>query len=331
MSNTAPISKTVGCDTKPDTPIDITVIIPHYNRTAYIDDALDSIFAQRGDSFRIVEVLIVDDASTEDDASVALARAEARPGVRVIRLPVNSGPAAARNAGILEAKGNFLAFLDPDDVWTEGSLDRRARAMRETPAVGLVCGDFTTMDSNGANESLPFLQTRGRYKALCGTDNVSLPVVVQRAVEQLAEVSFISPCSVLVRADLVRLVGGFDERFRCCEDFHLFVRIAAVTNVSFCPFPCFRYRKHPSSITALYDFVIPPQIPVVRDLMSRAELEKYRPSLKRQLARLHAEHCVKLRARKKFGPAMYAALASFVCHPSYYSVRQLAGAALMRT
>jgi glycosyltransferase involved in cell wall biosynthesis len=111
----------------------ISVIIPCHNGAAYLAEALDSVFAQTEPAF---EIIIIDDGSTDDSANVAK-----RYGDRV-RLVSQShqGISAARNAGLALAAGDFIAFLDADDLWTRDSLAARLAIMEGRPPVDCVFG-----------------------------------------------------------------------------------------------------------------------------------------------------------------------------------------------
>jgi glycosyltransferase involved in cell wall biosynthesis len=94
----------------------VSVIIPLFNKAPYIQRALDSVRAQ---TFVDFEVIVVDDGSTDDGGSLATAYSDSR--IRTIAQK-NAGPGAARNRGIAEARGEYLAFLDADDEWMPGFL-----------------------------------------------------------------------------------------------------------------------------------------------------------------------------------------------------------------
>ena len=111
----------------------VSVIIPVYNGERFLAEAVESVFAQ---TYRAVEIIVVDDGSTDGTASVA-----GRFGDRITFLRQdNAGVGPARNRGVRAASGAFIAFLDADDAWTRGKLALQVAALREDRALDLVFG-----------------------------------------------------------------------------------------------------------------------------------------------------------------------------------------------
>ncbi|NTU65476.1 MAG: glycosyltransferase family 2 protein, partial [Chloroflexi bacterium] len=120
-------------------PATISVVIPAFNASRYVDVCLDSVFCQSGDFD--LEVIVVDDGSTDDTVFLL----EQRAGVRLHR-QAQRGPSAARNVGIAMASGEYVAFLDVDDLWPPGSLKSRFAVMLQNPDAGLAFGDCRQFD-----------------------------------------------------------------------------------------------------------------------------------------------------------------------------------------
>ncbi|CAL1241079.1 glycosyltransferase family 2 protein [Candidatus Methylocalor cossyra] len=192
----------------------VSVVIPAYNAAAYIDAALASVFAQQGE-FQL-EVLVVDDGSSDDTAE----RAAAHPGVRCLRQP-NRGPSAARNAGIAAARGEFVAFLDSDDLWPEGTLAAQLEVFRRHPEVALVFGDCRQFSAEG-----PWPKTWFEGAGF-DADFFGHPVYVVDPYRKLLKANFINPSAAVVRRQVLLALGGFDEGLRYVEDLELWLRIAA--------------------------------------------------------------------------------------------------------
>ena len=183
--------------------VDVSVVIPTYNRLQTIVEAIESVRAQ-GDE---VEIVVVDDGSTDDTAE----RLAQRFGtcVRVERLPCNQGVSAARNHGWRTARGSLVAFLDSDDVWLPGALSalRAPFADPRTLAVHGIVGHMNEAGFLLARKSA--MQSRFYADALRrGYDYAGITAMWPR----------IYPSGLMLRRDLLDRTGGFDERMRIFED-----------------------------------------------------------------------------------------------------------------
>jgi len=117
----------------------VSVVIPAYNSAAYLSRAIESALGQRYPQDRL-EVIIVDDGSSDDSPAIAEGYADRNARVLALR-QANAGPAAARNRGIAAAGGELIAFLDSDDAWEPTKLARQAALFQADPQLGLVhCG-----------------------------------------------------------------------------------------------------------------------------------------------------------------------------------------------
>jgi glycosyltransferase involved in cell wall biosynthesis len=129
----------------------VSVVIPTYNRAELLRRALESVASQ---DYRPIEVLVIDDCS-EDDTEVVID--EVRPlleesggiGLRYTALEVNSGPAAARNEGLRQAAGSFVAFLDSDDLWHQSFVSSVVDVMHLYPECGVVFSGNDGVDGDG--------------------------------------------------------------------------------------------------------------------------------------------------------------------------------------
>ncbi len=119
--------------------LQVSAIIPAFNRRGTIARAISSALAQ---SLPPIEVIVIDDGSSDDTAGVVLGLAESEPRIRLLRRDLNGGGAAARNRGIDAAQGEILAFLDSDDEWTLNHLEKGVQALLEAPGSVLAFGSF---------------------------------------------------------------------------------------------------------------------------------------------------------------------------------------------
>lgn len=187
----------------------VSVIVPTFNRVDFLREALTSVEAQ---TWRNFELIVVDDGSS--DATPALR--EAFPEARWFRRESNGGVSSARNLGIDAARGQFICFLDSDDLWTEDKLQKQMRWMEAHPE-SQVCYTDEIWIRRGVR-----VNPMNKHQKFSGD-----------IFERSLELCIISPSSVLMRAALFGAVGRFDEALEVCEDYDLWLRIAARYPVDF--------------------------------------------------------------------------------------------------
>jgi glycosyltransferase involved in cell wall biosynthesis len=192
-----------------------SVIIPTYNRAALLQEAMKSVLGQ---TFADFELIIVDDHSTDTTKDVVASCGDRR--VRYLRNDRAGGGAGTRNSGIFRAEGEWIAFLDDDDVWLPRKLERLYGRIRRTAAdVGLIYTGYATYDFDRKEELAVILpEKRGSLqKDLLYTNCIGTFTVAA------------------IRAALLRRVGGVDERFPAMQDMELYVRVAGISRVDFVP------------------------------------------------------------------------------------------------
>ena len=196
----------------------LSAVIPTRNRAGMVCEAVESALCQRdGD----VEVIVVDDASTDDTANV-LARMFASR-IRLVRLPERRGAGAARNAGVRMARGELVAFLDDDDLWLPGKLDAELRVFERFPEAEAVVSDSLTF-VNGQRSEKSFFARNGLLAATNGQ--------VRWANEcrwlWTNSVNGVAMCSITVRRSALDRLGletWFAEDLVTCEDWELEMRV----------------------------------------------------------------------------------------------------------
>lgn len=205
----------------------VSVVIPCYNHAHYVRYALDSVLAQ---TFADWEAIVVDDGSTDDTPSAVAAFVD--PRVRYIR-QTNQGLSAARNTGVEAAQGEYLAFLDADDAWRPGFLQRCVSALSRDPALSGVYTRVVFIDPE--HNTLPQL----------GGETV--PAAAFR--DRLKEGGFFPPCAVLVRATMAREAGSFDTHLTSLEDWDMWLRISERRPMLGLLEPLACYRVYPGSMS----------------------------------------------------------------------------------
>ena len=216
----------------------VTVIIPAHNVEAYLEDAARSVMAQ---TFSDFELIIVDDASSDQTAAVAARLAAEDPRIRMLRTDANRYRSGALNLGIREARGSFISFLDADDRYRADKLARQVKYLGEHPETAMVYGDFEIL-AEGADA--PY-----EVRALPSTEGARARL--QDAAHGgptrgIIHGGYIPSCSPLMRASLFATVS-LDESLRNMEDFDLWLQIiGSGFSVVRLPGITYTYRRHPN-------------------------------------------------------------------------------------
>lgn len=217
--------------TAPGTPPLISVIAPCYNPGTYLEQAIESIYAQ---DYPNVEVIIVDDGST-DGSIEALRVLQARYGFSLYT-QANQGVSAALNTGLAHAQGVYVATPDLDDIMLPYSLSVRARYLDAHPEVGLVGALITYMDEHGVTK-----KTQQRE----GIRQLDFATI-------LANESVVGAPVSLYRMTALKAVGGYDPAIRV-QDFQITLRIAHHgLAVHIIPEVVTRYRRHSNNLSKRY-------------------------------------------------------------------------------
>ena len=213
----------------------VTVIVAAYNSSRTIDETLRGI---RSQSHTALEILVVDDGSTDDTSAIVRRHAAVDPRIRLIR-QANAGVAATRNRGIAEARGLFVAPIDGDDLWAPTKIAEQVAVMHAGgPRIGLVYTWSVMIDAESLVTGKPHARTEAGdvLQAICRSNLLG------------------NGSAALVRTDVARAAGGFDTRLRAlraegCEDIAFYIRVAEQHHFGVVPKPLTGYRQLPNSMS----------------------------------------------------------------------------------
>ena len=200
----------------------VSVVIPTYNRDYVLRSALQSVLSQ---SFRDFEVLVVDDAST--DTTRELVTQFTDPRVHYLRQDTNNGVAAARNLALEMARGEYVSFLDSDDVWMPEKLQREVSFLDATPDVDAVFSDLKKSDHDGSF-CRSFMRTTPVFGMRLPPERYHDPLVLSQREMYLClfqEVP-IKPSALTVRRRVFSDVGSFNSSLRSGQDWEFLLRFA---------------------------------------------------------------------------------------------------------
>jgi glycosyltransferase involved in cell wall biosynthesis len=204
----------------------VSCVITTFNRAIYLKQAIDSVLAQDPEIF---ELIVVDDGSTDDTASIVKVYGSRLHYV----FQNNKGASAARNLGLEMAQGEYIAYLDSDDLWEPRKLSIQTRSLDQNPDFPL-CYTQEIWYRNG-------IRVNPRYKHRKYSGHIftkCLPLCI------------ISPSSAMIRRKTLEEIGGFDENLPAAEDYDLWLRITSTQPVYFIPIPLIIKRGgHPDQLS----------------------------------------------------------------------------------
>jgi glycosyltransferase involved in cell wall biosynthesis len=213
----------------------VSVVMAAYNSAEYLQEAVRSVLNQ---SYTNLELIITDDASTDNTLRIAEKLAESDNRISVYSIPHAGRPSVPRNNCIKNAKGDLVAFLDSDDIWVKDKLKEQVDIMISNPGTGFVYSVSVTFGE--VNIFSPFYEV--------------LPLFFRAAKkrEDLLNIGNTIPLSsVLVDADILKKLNGFDEDPELkVEDYDLWLRLSEITEFKFIPKLHVYYRIHSSQFSS---------------------------------------------------------------------------------
>jgi len=192
----------------------ISAIIPTYNRASYIRDAIESVLAQ---TYPIYEIIVVDDGSTDNTSEIIRLYGDK------IRYSwqQNSGPGAARNSGIKAAKGDYIAFLDSDDIWVQNKTKIQMEFVGRHPHLDIVFGDMANFSETEDN-NMPEIKNPKIHDYLIAHSSY-----IEQIFDCLIMVNLIPTPTVICKRACISQIGFFNEKLKIAEDYDFWLRAAA--------------------------------------------------------------------------------------------------------
>lgn len=267
----------------------VSVVIPVYNAADHLKETLSSILNQ---TYRNFEIIAVDDGSSDSSIDII----QSFDGVVLIQ-QTNSGPAAARNKGVQAAKGEWIAFLDADDLWEPDKLEKQLQTMN---GCEWIYSDIFFM--GGVNDS---------RRDSSFSDKPSGNVF-----DKLICSNFIGTSTVLIRHRVINEVGGFDETLRTIQDWDLWIRIARKYSIAYISEPLVNYRIHSVSASRSSRKTLPNHLRVIEKTFSSGGISEDMMHLKRTAKASSLSICSQIAEEEKdFSFAFQCALRAFIHQP----------------
>jgi len=240
----------------------ISVIIPTYNRAHMVKEAIDSVLCQ---TFHDFELIIVDNFSSDDTESMVSSYHDKR--IRYFKNQNKGLVSVNRNFGIEKSNGDYIAFLDDDDLWLPEKLEKQVELMDSNKELGLVYSDCNIIDDAGSLQDKTYFSYRIPVR---GAD-----------LKGLLKENTIAMLTTMVRKEALDKVGGFNTKYIIAQDYDLWLRIAEQYPIDFINEPLAKYRLHRGG-ASLKNHILNYR----EDLQIRGYWLKKKPVLKKELGGL---------------------------------------------
>jgi len=309
----------------------LSIIIPVYNLSGFITETLKSVIAQKT-TFNY-EVIVVNDGSTDDTESVVeqLIESELTNNIRCIQNKFNKGVSGARNTGLDEAKGQWITFLDGDDIWPSDAIEKKLSITKDNDIVDFISSGFKRwyyLDNKLVSEKQ---RCSGLRDFLNANDNMG-QIYIETPLSVLLDTpELVYTGTLFVKNELLKQVGSFDTKLEMGEDRDLQLRIALKSKL-FCYVndDLFLYRSRPGSLTGVG---VPGSIwaeKSIKNLLLRDDFKNFKQPLKKTLSEHLAGNAYYYRQKKQFGKAIVKSLDSIQNNPQNLSAWKCLVASVIR-
>jgi len=210
----------------------ISIVIPVYNKEKYIIECMESVLSQ---TYKDYEIVVINDGSTDNTENLL----QFYKSVIRYFYQENKGVAEARNLGILNARGEYISFLDSDDVWLPSKLEKELGLIERDKEIGLVYSNGYIINEKGKKCNINFFQINTPYRKM--------------VLNKLFKNDFIPTSSVLVRKECFQKVGLFNSSLSSAEDYDMWMRISYLYKIDYVDFPLIKYRDNPEGISKNLD------------------------------------------------------------------------------
>lgn len=217
-----------------DVPLRISVVCPVYNSRAYVQRTIDALYGQ---SILPDELIVIDDGSSDGTPEFLQAYVDSlhKPVKFMLLKMEHRGPGAARNAGIANATGNWIAFLDSDDIWFPEKISSLINCLKQNPNVNFVCHHEEYVRMDGSRSVLSYASRYSSKRPL---------------TEQLYQVNLFSTSAVACRRELLMEHGKFDATLMSAQDYELWLRLSPHIRLLFIESVLGQYVERPGNITS---------------------------------------------------------------------------------
>lgn len=312
--------------------ISVTVVMPVYNTGHYLIEAVESVLAQKGLDDVEIELLIINDRST-DPATLDILRSfsQSAPRIRVLLNQGRKGVSGARNMGIREARGEWIAFMDSDDYFLPDALASYWQLAQSTPSAQWIAGLFFMLRGAAIDRTDLAKRSPNLFSLIGDNYRANRPTRLERPVDAFARNCILAPPAVLIKRELIMRKGMFDEHLKRAEDYHLWFKCAVDTDLWIIPKEVYIHRFREGSLTTGNEPIFFHEHLMLDLMLEDPVFEPHRALLLRRFDVIMADYCHFFRAGRAYTTARHWAATWLRKRPFQVAAwKQLVAAALHR-
>jgi glycosyltransferase involved in cell wall biosynthesis len=277
----------------------VSIVIATYNCSKYIEEAIFSVINQ---NYENIEIIVVDDAS-DDNTEDRIFRLLKNYPIRYIKNEKNKGPGAARNIGIKASEGEFISFLDADDLYLRKSIKKRIELFKINKNVGLVFSDYYLQKTSNQSCSFPHLKNLANFSSLLPDKitNIQNAVFHSGMYQLLIPDGFIHTSTCLIKRRALEMVGLFRTDIRNFEDLDLWFRVIMKYQSGYINEPLSIYKKYRGSLASPTSKYFRGQILFLKEVLKYSSIrDTDRKTVENDLIKYLSFYSFKLFHEKKY-------------------------------
>lgn len=283
--------------------------MPVFNTGKYLNEAIESVLGQQPSTDCEVpdfELMVVDDNSTDlDTLEILQSFTHTDPRVTVLKNQRTKGAAGARNTGILHSQGEWIGFLDSDDILTPQSLVTRWQAIAKNSEIEWIGAKFKLLKPKKDASGVPFFETANELIANIPENNHPAPAKrLQKPVAEFSKSCMIGIMTVLIKRELIVEKGMFNEKLRRAEDYHLWFQCAFQHDLWMLESDIAFYRIHSASLTHGDAPKLLHEDAMIELLLKDPQALAHKNLLLQRFDLVMQDNCYFYRGKKRFGTAL---------------------------
>lgn len=291
----------------------VSIVMPVFNTGRYLSEAIESVLNQEAladCALPPYELLIVDDRSTDRETRAILQKfVDSDPRIRILQNERGKGVSGARNTGILHARGEWIGFLDSDDLYLPHALASHWNFIRHHRSAKWVAGHFVHLRPDTGIDRTPLAVRSPNLYALIGPDyEARRPSLLPRPLEAFARNCLFPPPAVLIKRELIVEKGLFNEQLPRAEDYLLWLKCAVDTDLWIIPAEVFIHRMRKGSLTLDNEPMFYQEHRLIDLLLDDPAFHDHKPPLLKRLDVVMNDYCYFYRGNLAHNTALHWAM-----------------------